>query len=286
METHVARPQGLSADLAAWAVSEVVEENMANAAKVHAIESGTDLRGRAMIAFGGAAPLHALHLAEKLGVERVIIPSGAGVGSAVGFLRAPISFEVVRSFHALLSRADFAQLDTMLAEMSAEAEAVVRAAAPDGRWLRKRVMYMRYAGQGHEIPIALPDGAVADLGQARLRALFEEEYRRNFGRVVPGVDLEFLTWTVNVIVPRDEAQIRHAVPAPHEARPSGRRRMFDVEAAKQIDVPVYDRALLAPGAALTGPAIIVERETSTIVTKAFAARIDAHGYIDCERIAS
>ncbi|MGA8551085.1 MAG: hydantoinase/oxoprolinase family protein, partial [Stellaceae bacterium] len=186
LRREVAEPLELAVELAALGVSEIVDENMANAARVHAIESGKDARGRTLVAFGGAAPLHAARLAEKLGLDRVLVPSNAGVGSAVGFLRAPIAYEIVRSGLQRLDAFDPAAANALLAAMRGEAEGVVRCGAPDARLTETRSAFMRYRGQGHEIAVPLPTKPYAAADAATLRAAFEDAYRRLYSRIIPG----------------------------------------------------------------------------------------------------
>ena len=275
---------GLDEAMAAFGVSEVVEENMANAARVHAVERGKDLAERTLIAFGGAAPLHAGRLAEKLGIGRVVVPAGAGVGSAIGFLRAPVAYEVVRTRYMQLGRFDAALVNRLYAEMAAEATDVVRQGAPDGRFTETRNADMRYRGQGHEITVPLPGGDFAPEDAAGLRAAFDRSYAALFGRTIPGLDVEVLSWTLAVAEdggapPRCPAD----APAPAPV-PSGLRRAFDPASGAWAEIPVYWRADLAVGARVAGPAVIAEAETSTLVTSGFAARINALGYIVMERI--
>src|SRR5690606_11711041 len=139
-----------------YGVVEIVDENMANAARVHAVERGAEVRARTLVAFGGAAPLHAARLAEKLGIRRIIVPSGAGVGSAIGFLEAPAAFELVRSLYMRLCRFDATAANALLEAMSREATALASEAAGGRPLLEQRHAFMRYAGQGHEIPVELP----------------------------------------------------------------------------------------------------------------------------------
>ena len=202
LEQAVGGPLGLSGPLAAFGVSEIVGENMANAARVHAIEWGKEVSARSMIAFGGAAPLHATRLAEKLDIDTVIIPAGAGVGSAIGFLRAPISYEVVRSRYMNLAAFDANAVNALIDEMSAEARAIViSGAGPDGL-VEARLAYMRYHGQGHEIVVPLPVRALDNSDAATLHEAFETEYRRLYGRSVPGQQPEILSWTLSVTGPK------------------------------------------------------------------------------------
>ncbi len=280
----VARPLGLPLPLAAFGVSEIVDENMANAARVHAIESGKDARGRTLVAFGGAAPLHAARMAEKLGLDRVVVPSNAGVGSAVGFLRAPIAYEIVRSQLQRLDAFDAAAANALLAAMRAEAEAIVRLGAPDAELSETRSAFMRYRGQGHEIAVPVPGGVYGEGDAARLLEAFETAYRRLYSRVIPGVEVEVLSWVVllSAPVPEFDGPMPPA-PARHRVEARQRRPVFDSETGEFVEVAIHQRAALAPGAVVAGPAVIVEDETSTVVSRAFDAEINALGYIELVR---
>jgi N-methylhydantoinase A len=154
----VAKPLKVDAALGALAITEIVTENMANAARVHAMELGKTVENYTVIAFGGAAPLHAARLADKLGVARVVIPVGASVGSALGFLTAPVAFQAVRSWYQRVATLDTAHANRLLDEMTEQATVVVRAAAAKAVLTNTRIAYMRYAGQGHEIAVTLPAG--------------------------------------------------------------------------------------------------------------------------------
>ena len=157
---------------AANVVSEIVDESMAAAGRMHAVESGKELDTRLMIAFGGNGPLHASRVARKTNVSRILVPKNPGVGSAVGFLHAPISFEVIRSKYMTLDSVCLEALNGFLREMEQEAKAVVRTAAPDSRLNTRRVAFMRYHGQGHEIEVELPDQELTESGIDHLRGSF------------------------------------------------------------------------------------------------------------------
>src|SRR5271167_2391991 len=265
-------------------VSEIVDENMANAARVHAIESGKDARGRTLVAFGGAAPLHAARMAEKLGLDRVLVPSYAGVGSAVGFLRAPIAYEIVRSALQRLDAFDAAAANLLLAAMREEAEPIVRRGAGDAALTEIRSAFMRYRGQGHEIAVLLPARTYGAGDAAGLRAAFEDAYQHLYSRVIPGVEVEILSWVLRLSAPSPaEAATVPPSPVPHTPQAARHRPVFDPELGEFVEVAIHDRAALSPGARIPGPAVIVEDETSTVVTRLFDATIDAFGYIELTR---
>ena len=287
-QRKIADPLDLALPLAAFGVSEIVDENMANAARVHAIESGKDARGRTLVAFGGAAPLHAARMAEKLGLDRVLIPSNAGVGSAVGFLRAPIAYEIVRSQLQRLDEFDAAAANVLIAAMRAEAEAIVRKGVPLGEpresLTETRSAFMRYRGQGHEISVPLPVRQYRAEDAAELMHAFETAYRRLYSRVIPGVEVEVLSWLLLLSGPVPAAgAAAPELPPDFTPAPARRRGVFDADAADFVEVAIYERAALSPGAVIKGPAVIVEDETSTVVSRHFDARIDAFGYIELTR---
>jgi N-methylhydantoinase A len=273
----------LAAEHAALGVSEMVDENMANAARVHAIESGKDLRPRTLIAFGGAAPLHAARVAEKLGIGRVLVPANAGVGSAVGLLRAPVAYEVVRGRLLRLSSFDAHAANRLLAEMRAEAEAIVRRGAPDAPLTERRSAFMRYRGQGHEISVELPVRDFTAADRSSIAASFEEAYRRLYSRPIPGVEIEILSWVVAISAPPQGELATVAAMRPSEPKPRGRRPVFDPQAGAFADVPIYWRSDLVPGAKVYGPAVIAEDDTSTVVSALFEAHVDKFGYIALNR---
>ena len=275
IDRAIGAPLGLARLEAALGISEIVEENMANAARVHAVERGKDLQARTLIAFGGAAPLHAARLAEKLGIRRVLIPSGAGVGSAFGFLQAPVAYEVARSRYVRLDDTfDTSLVNALFAEMRAEAEAVVAAGAPDARLIETRTADMRYRGQGHEITVDLPPGEFDAASRTRLAAAFAEAYASTYGRIIPGLDTEIMNWTLRLAAVREPLPPCPPQPADRSVRPNGHRALFSPTDLALQQVATYRRDGLGPGSVVHGPAVIAEDETTTIVPQGFTARIN------------
>jgi N-methylhydantoinase A len=284
LKRSIGDPLGLSDFWPAAGVAEIVEENMANAARVHAIELGRDLSACTMIAFGGGAPLHACALAEKVGVNAIIVPVGAGVGSAIGFLRAPIAYEITRSAVISLEDFDAGRVNRLIAAMTRDARSVVEPALRGARATIQVIADCRYIGQGHEIRVSVPQRRLGPGDGAKLKSAFEALYEQVYGLRIPNQEVEAITWSVTVssrAVPPRRASRVSARPA---ARPQRKRLIYDPALGKLVPVPVFWRFDLAPGATLRGPAIIAEHETSTVVGAKFRARINSLGYIVMERV--
>lgn len=282
LTAHVGERLGLDPVESAFGVSEMVEENMANAARVHAVENGEDLAGYTMIAFGGAAPLHAGRLCEKLGIDRLLVPPGAGVGSAIGFLRAPYAFEATRSVYMRLDAFDEAVARDLIATLAEEATGFVLDCDPAARVLSEAKLFMRYKGQGWEIPVALSPELAAAPTAAALKARFESDYAALFARTVAGLPIEITVWAVNATTPMPEAAPVPAAAAPHAA-PATSRPLYTGGA--MAPAAVVNRADLTDGATVTGPGIITERETTVILPAGFTATGRADGTIDIRRLA-
>ena len=345
-------------------ISQMVDEAMANAARMHAAEQGKNLEDCVMVAFGGNGPLHATRVAEKVGVGRIVVPPQPGAGSAVGFLSAPVSFELVRSHYvrvaapaahgrpacmeqdgsspvcgadqgatvpavaarssgisagpdvpapaahdhqarssgvpaspewvaaaqglqapeprghsSRMAEPDVAAVNALLDAMREEATAVVRAGAGDAPLVVTRTAFMRYRGQGHEIEVAIPDGAL-DAGRVvRLVAGFEADYARLFGRIVPGMALEVMNWSVRVSTPPEAAPRAGDCRSRNVPAPAGTRTLALGQTGDETTAACFRRADLAPGDAVTGPALIVEPQTTTFVSPRFEALIDTAGNI-------
>ncbi|TAK43546.1 MAG: hydantoinase/oxoprolinase family protein [Betaproteobacteria bacterium] len=270
----------LDANWAAAGIGEIVEENMASAARVHAIERGKVAERCTMIAFGGAAPLHAANLAAKLGMTQVLVPLDASVGSAIGFLRAPMAFELVRSFALSEDRFDAARVNRLLEAMAREAQAVVAAGAPGEALETRCAVEMRHAGQGHEIAVPLPDRALAPEDGAALREAYQARYEEQFGLRVADVPVEYLSWSVTVSTAVSAGDPPPA-PAPESRAPAprGRREVFDAASGKKASLPAYWRAELAPGARLAGPALVAEPQTTTLLPAGWSLEVTAAGHL-------
>lgn len=278
--TDIGQTLDVDAVEAAFGVAEVVDENMANAARVHAVENGEDLSEYTMIAFGGAAPLHAGRLCEKLGVDRLIVPPGAGVGSAIGFLRAPYSFEANRSVYMRLSDFDPEAIRTLLTALKTEATGFVRTCDAHADILSEFKVYMRYTGQGWEIPIDLTEDQVMNPDAATFEARFEEEYIKLFARPVAGMDIEITVWSVNATTPPEMVRPVQAAKGGQPATTTGTRKVFDPASSGYLDAKIIERATMTPGQRAIGPAAVVEAETTIIIPASRDAICQPDGCID------
>ena len=263
---------GLNDKESAYGVSEVVDENMANAARAHAVENGQAIEEFTMIAFGGAAPIHAARLGEKLGIRRVIIPPSAGVGSAVGFLKAPFGYEVIRSAFMRVDSVSASELNKIFQEISAETVTFLEQGVDNGTIHWERRAFMRYVGQGWEIPVDLPARVYVDEDRQLIKQLFDEAYARFFGRTVASQPVEIVSLTVKAsselpLVPLHSTN--NVVTSSHI------RSMFDAGLGEEVQAQIHERTSLNIGDCVVGPAIIVEAETSTVVTSSYAATVQA-----------
>ncbi len=280
----VAKPLGLDLMQAAWGIHDVINETMAAAAKTHIAEKGGNPRSVTIAAFGGAGPVHAYGLAKKLKAARILVPPVAGVGSALGFFTAPISFEVVRSHKVRLAEADLGELEGLFREMEAKGREVIETGAGD-TVACERSIDMRLAGQGSELNVAIPAGDIAQMAHADLRKHFDDAYSALYGRTYPDSPLEFVTFNVVVRLPARPLHLPRIGPAPGDPAAALAGAVKSVRPAwspiARAFVPhtVYDRYRLFAGAAFEGPAIIEERESTTVVGADATVHVDEHGFL-------
>ncbi len=270
----------MDSQTAAYGLCEVVDENMANAARVHAVENGEDLAEYTMIAFGGAAPLHAGRLCEKLGVSRFLVPPGAGVGSAIGFLRAPFSFEANRSVYMRLADFKPDRVRNLLAELETEATGFVRSCDADAEIKAEYKAYMRYTGQGQEIPIELSPEQARNPDASAFQALFEKDYIALFGRAVEGMDIEITVWSVNSATLTEKAEPVQTLSGTARILTNGQRSIFDPALGTAVDASIVLRSGLQAGDLVPGPAAITEDETTIILPSSRQAVRQIDGCID------
>ena len=285
LSTHIGQTLGMDAFWAAAGMSEMVEENMANAARVHAIERGQDLEKFTMVAFGGAAPLHAGRLAQKLGITRVMVPAGAGVGSAIGFLRAPVAFEVVRSDLSVLLKMDAQEVEGRLQAMHDEALAVVQTASAGAALLVRRLAELRYAGQGHELRVHLPPPTDGPIVRGSLEALvegFETAYEQIYGLRIPDCDVEVVTWSVTVSTEPQAAKAVALPPSIQHRDAASTRPVWEPSLGEQRPFGLHWRFDLRTREHITGPALVAEDETTIVIPAGWVARLDEQGHLMME----
>ncbi|MGE0827373.1 MAG: hydantoinase/oxoprolinase family protein [Candidatus Binatia bacterium] len=276
IEEKVARPLKVDLLRAAWGIHQVVNENMANAARIHLVEKGRDPRDYSLIAFGGAGPVHAYRVAERLKLKTLVCPLAAGVTSAFGMLTAPLAFDFVQSYVTSLSTLDFAVLERLYADMEERGRELLTSAGVEGEITLNRSADMRYLHQGFEIRVPLPAGRLTPEDLPALRRAFAEEYERLYKRLNPGVEIEVVNWRLVASGP----QPRVALPTPHgtgrtlAAARKGERPVYLPEHEGYVPCSVYDRYLLPVGESFAGPAIVEERECTVVIGTGATASID------------
>jgi len=272
---------GLTADDAAAAIHRVVNENMASAARMHAIERGRDLRRFALVATGGAGPVHAWGVARGLGIGTVIFPPSAGVASAFGMLTAPPSYDFARSLPSSLATTDWKGVRSALASMVKQGERQLEAAGLAAGSARVSLAAdVRYRGQGDAVMVDL-GASLGDRPSAQVERAFGRTYDRLYGRRPPGVEPEIVTWRVRVSGPRPRMRVKMAGVDAGEAR-KGSRPVWFAESDGYVEADVYDRYRLGPGTEVRGPAVVEERESTAVVGPGSVARVDGFGNLEVQ----
>ncbi len=293
--TALAEPSGLQTTISAIGISEVVDENMANAGRVHAADQGCDISRGTLIAFGGAAPLHAARVAAKLGIDDIVVPEGAGVGSAIGFLAAPVAHESVRTRHARVSELTAANLAGLLREMADESNAIVHAAAPDAETATHVRALMRYRGQGHEITVDVDAAALLadDIDspsdaevRSQLRTSFTKAYQQLYTRHIGNLEIEVLSWLLEVRTPQAPAISLHPTVADEPVASDETALVTDTATGRAIPHAVFERGSLTEGAWLAGPALITEDQTTTLVPDGAVATVTGGGHLRLTGVAA
>jgi N-methylhydantoinase A len=282
IEETLARPLGLSLEQAAWGVHAVVNTNMELATRVVSIERGRDPRTLTLVAFGGSGPVHGCRLAQALGIPRVILPAAAGLTAAIGLLAAEVRFDVSRTYVRRLDALDPARLNAMYAEMTAQAAAVVRDSALGGAVSLVRLVDARYVGQGYELTVPVPSGSLEAGALARVRASFDEIYAARYGYAQPAEPVEVVTWKLSAIGGAPRVALAKAPTAPLPGGLKGRRRAYFPETGGWVDCPIYDRYQLTAGLEIAGPAIVEERESTSVLPPAVVATVDEHANLVAE----
>ena len=274
--TNVANPLDLSVERAAWGIHDTANENIARAFRIHAAERGFDYRGASMVAFGGSGPLHALPVAEKLKIPRVIFPIGAGVYSALGLLASPLGFEIAQSRRVVTDDIDGTAFEAMFEPLVAQSSTFLKEAGiPDAAIRISRQIAIRYFGQTHDIQVTLPEGNPAKALEI-LRTLFEKRYAEVYSFATLDAPLEIINWKVSATGPDPDLKTGYAIGTIKGRCGTAQKGVRNVyfPSGGYRETPVYDRYLLAPRTRITGPAIIEERESTCLITPRFVATID------------
>jgi N-methylhydantoinase A/oxoprolinase/acetone carboxylase beta subunit len=275
IEDAIGRPLGLPLEAAAWGIHQIVTTNMELATRVVSIERGRDPRDLVIVAFGGSGPVHGCRLAQALGVPRVILPAAAGVTAAIGLLAADVRFDVARTFVRRLDEVDARAASLMYDAMAAQALAVVRESGVAGDVQVVRTLDARYVGQGYELTVPVPAGPLDAAALGRVRAAFDDIYAARYGYASAAEAIEVVTWKLSAVAGAARVTLPKAVAGTSDPM-KGHRRAYFPEARGYVDCPVYDRYALAAGTKLTGPAIVEERESTTVLPPGITATVDAY----------
>ncbi len=263
----------------AGGVYELVNQNMAASARMHAVERGADLRGTPVIAFGGAGPVHACGVAELLESPQVVFPANASVLSAFGALVTPVRIDLARSYVRKLGDVSGDEREALLDEMRAEGRSVLSGAGVrEDDVVFRYAIDARYAGQGNEITVWLGEGPSWPVDADAIAARFADQYEAVYGMTIPDVPVEVVTWRVSAFAPAPRVTLSTR-PAGEAPRPKGTRPVRFARGASPVDTPVFDRASLGVGTHVDGPALLEERETTAVLRPGWSATVNDDGSV-------
>jgi N-methylhydantoinase A/oxoprolinase/acetone carboxylase beta subunit len=278
IERSIGDPLDMDVHTAAWGIKEIVDNAMTRASQIHASERGLDPRTFGMIMYGGAGPAHGAFIARELNVPKVVVPQGAGVASAGGLLVADIEFHLDQTYITELDAEALAEVTDIYGELEAEGRELVRMAGGDEIEI-EREADMKYVGQAHEIAVEVPGGDLGPADVETLESAFHETYERTYGYSDPDEDVEGITWKVTVRSPTESLSMQTAdegTARASDARKGTREAYFDATDGF-TETAIYDRDALGPGAALDGPAVVEEVNSTTVVPPGDTLTVDDYG---------
>ena len=282
VEEKIAKPLGVSFIQAVWGIHDLINETMAAAAKTHIAEKGGNPKIVTIAAFGGAGPVHAYGLAKKLGAPRLLVPPNAGVGSAMGFFTAPRAFDLLRSHKVPLTSVNFSEIEDIFGGLEADAGKIMKKEATDEIIRYERSLDMRFVGQGSEINVSVPAVDFTKLQRADIRGLFDDVYKKLYGRTYPESEVEFINFKIRASLPERLLQLPRFSRKKGQSLDTaikGQRPAYSPIARDFIPYTVYDRYKLFPAAEFQGPAIIEEKESTLIVGEDGHVSIDDFGFL-------
>ena len=275
VDEKIGQPLSVLPTDAVAGIHRMVNENMASATRMHLAEKGRDPRRYTLVAFGGAGPVHAWGLAKLLKLERIVVPFGAGVVSALGFLVAPPATDSVRSYVARLDAIDWSAVNSLFTEMAADAlELLLEAGATPDEISLTPSADMRYLGQGFEINVPLPRIELDTADEEAIRRAFFDSYRQQFGRVVDDVPIEAISWRLTSAAPGRDIRLDDVDRPKSEGDAKRGQRPVHFPDTGFIDAAVYDRYALRPGDRFEGPAVVEERESTCVIGPGSTVAVD------------
>ena len=281
---NISEKLNMKTEIAALAISEIVDETMSNAARVHTVEQGHETSNRTLIGFGGAAPLHISRVAEKLRVKKIIIPTNASVGSAVGFLRAPVGYEVVKSLRMLLNKFNFEKVNNLLNSMRSEAQKIIQNNSEKTEFIEERFAFMRYAGQGHDIKVPIDNKVLSNEDAKTIKNSFEANYEKLYSRTLPNADIEILTWSLSLSIMGKNITEYLELDSYKKIKENSLIDYYDYESGEQIKIPNYERTKLNPGDLIEGQCVITEAQTTIVVSNNFNTKVLSNDFLQMEYI--